>query len=176
MRNLEESLFWEVFYRHDVVRSELARLFNVSAATISRSVSVFLTKQLVVKRERQISCADAGLPYLQINPQLAYVAGIEFDRDRITVVMTDMGANLLGRGAVAASSRNPVAKTLRRLPHSGSNRAGGRGSAQWSNGRIGAGHTGTLDVENGLCLDWEGAAHWRGVNCGRRCARPSTNK
>src|SRR5438552_19167130 len=32
MRNLEESLFWEIFYRYQVVRSELARVFEVSAA------------------------------------------------------------------------------------------------------------------------------------------------
>jgi predicted NBD/HSP70 family sugar kinase len=30
--------------------------------------------------------------------------------------------------------------------------------------RIGVGHTGRIDVENGLCLDWEGTAHWRRIN------------
>jgi len=30
--------------------------------------------------------------------------------------------------------------------------------------RIGVGHTGTLDVENGVCMDWEGVPHWRRVN------------
>ncbi len=101
---------------------------------------------------------------LQVNPALAYVAGIEIDRDRITAVITDMTGNLLGRSAVAATARNPVRKTLKdcrevvRTAFADAGRVPGRLA------RIGVGHTGMLDVENGLCLDWEGVPHWRRVN------------
>ena len=62
MRNLEESLFWEILYRHQAVRSELARLFDVSAATISRSAGVLLAKHLIVETgaTKGVTWAAAG--------------------------------------------------------------------------------------------------------------------
>lgn len=162
MRNLEESLFWEVLYRHQAVRSELARLFDVSAATISRSAGVLLAKHLIVETGATKASRGRRPALLQLNPELAHVAGIEIDRDRITAVVTDMAGNLHGRGAIAASARNPVGKTLRdcrkamRIALSDAGRV--------SISRIGVGLGGTLDVENGVCMEWEGVPHWRRVN------------
>jgi len=164
MRNLEESLFWEIFYRRQVVRSELAQLFNVSAATISRSAGALLSRRLIVETGVTSSSRGRRPTLLQINPALAHVAGVEIDRDRITAVVTDMAGNLLGRGATGASSRHPMRRTLRdcrtavRIAVADANPRGCRLS------RIGVGHTGTLDVENGVCMDWEGVPHWRRVN------------
>jgi predicted NBD/HSP70 family sugar kinase len=164
MRSLEESLFWEIFYRHQAVRLELARLFDVSAATMSRSATVLLAKQLIIESGGTSSSRGRRAALLQVNPELAHVAGIEIDRDQITAVITDMTGNLLGRSAVAATARNPVRKTLKdcrdavRAAFADAGRVPGRVA------RIGVGHTGMLDVENGLCLDWEAAPHWRHVN------------
>ena len=163
MRNLEESLFWEIFYRHQAVRSELARLFAVSAATISRSASVLLSKQLIIETGATSPSRGRRPALLQVNPELAHVAGIEIDRDRITAVVTDMAGNLLGRSAVAATARNPVRKTLKDCQQAVRS-AVADGRVPGGLARIGVGHTGTLDVENGLCLDWEGVPHWRRVN------------
>jgi predicted NBD/HSP70 family sugar kinase len=164
MRSLEESLFWEIFYRHQAVRLELARLFDVSAATMSRSATVLLAKHLIIESGGTSSSRGRRAALLQVNPELAHVAGIEIDRDQITAVITDMTGNLLGRSAVAATARNPVRKTLKdcrdavRAAFADAGRVPGRVA------RIGVGHTGMLDVENGLCLDWEAAPHWRHVN------------
>jgi predicted NBD/HSP70 family sugar kinase len=164
MRNLEEALFWEILYRHRAVRSELARLFDVSAATISRSAGVLLAKHLILETGATSSSRGRRPALLQVNPKLAHVAGIEIDRDRITAVVTDMGGNLLGRGAIAASALNPVRRTLqdcRKALRIAQADAGGR---RIPVARIGVGLGGTLDVENGLCMEWEGAPHWRRVN------------
>jgi hypothetical protein len=103
MRSLEESLFWEIFYRHQAVRSEMARLFDVSAATMSRSAAVLLAKHLIIESGGTSSSRGRRPALLQVNPALAHVAGIEIDRDRITAVITDMTGNLIGRSAVAAT-------------------------------------------------------------------------
>ena len=164
MRNLEESPFWEIFYRRQVVRSELAQLFDVSAATISRSAVVLLSKKLIVETGATSSSRGRRPTLLHVNPELGHFAGVEIDRDRITAVVTDMAGNLLGRSSTAASARHPVRRTLRdcrnvvRIAVTDTNRHSCRLS------RIGVGHTGTLDVEHGLCLDWEGVPHWRRVN------------
>ncbi len=162
MRNLEESLFWEILYRGQAVRSELARIFDVSAATISRSAGVLLAKQLVVETGAGKAVRGRRPALLQLNPELAHVAGIEIDRDKITAVVTDLAGNLQGRGAMAASAASPVAKTLRdcrkalRIALSDAGRVGVS--------RIGVGLGGTLDVENGVCVEWEGVPHWRRVD------------
>ncbi|MBZ5595240.1 MAG: ROK family protein [Acidobacteriia bacterium] len=164
MRSLEESLFWEIFYRHQAVRSELARLFDVSAATMSRSTAVLLAKHLVVESGGTSSSRGRRPALLQVNPALAYVAGIEIDRDRVTAVITDMTGNLLGRSGVAATASNPVRKTLKDCREAVRAAFADAGRVPGQLARIGVGHTGMLDVENGLCLDWEGAPHWRRVN------------
>lgn len=162
MRNLEESLFWEILYRHQAVRSELARLFEVSAATISRSAGVLLGKHLIVETGATKASRGRRPALLQLNPELAHVAGIEIDRDRITAVVTDMAGNLRGRGAIAASASNPVGKTLRDCRKAMRIALADAGRVVIS--RIGVGLGGTLDVENGVCMEWEGVPHWRRIN------------
>jgi N-acetylglucosamine repressor len=163
MRNLAEALFWEIFYRREAVRAELAELFQVSAATVSRAAGVLLAKRLIMEIGAPAAPRGRRPALLQVNPGLAYVGGIEMDRDRITAVVTDLGGNLLGRGATAASPGNPVETTLRdgaKVLRVAMKDAGLR---QMQLARIGVGHTGMLDVQKGLCLEWEGASHWRGV-------------
>lgn len=162
MRNLEESLFWEIFYRHEVVRSDLARIFNVSAATISRSVSELLSKRLVIETGATPPYRGRRPALLLVNPYLAYAAGLELDRDRITAVITDMSGTLKGRGALPASPRQTVEgilKTCRKAFEIALHDASLESSQI---ARIGVGHTGTVDVQNGICLDWEQVPHWRG--------------
>ena len=164
MRSLEESLFWEIFYRRQAVRSELAHFFEVSAATMSRSSAVLLAKHLVSESGGTSSSRGRKPTLLQVNPALAYVAGIEIDRDRITAVITDISGNLLGRSAIAATARNPVRKTLKDCQTVLRGAVADARRVRGQVARIGVGHTGMLDVQNGLCLDWEGVPHWRGVN------------
>src|ERR1700722_8801126 len=161
MRNLEESLFWEIFYRHEVVRADLARLFNVSAATISRSVGVLLAKKLAIEVGVANPYRGRHPALLCINPQLAYVAGLELDRDRVTAVITDLSGMLLGRGAVASAPQNSVERTLKDCRRALETALHDAGLEIGQLARIGVGHTGTLDVQNGICLDWERMPHWR---------------
>jgi predicted NBD/HSP70 family sugar kinase len=163
MRSLAESLFWEIFYRREAVRGELAQLLHVSAATISRAVSVLLATNLVVETSAPAGPRGRRPTLLGINPKLAYVGGIEMDRDRITAVVTDLEGNLLGRGAVSAVPGNRVDDTIRRTAQALKIALKDARLSAGKLARIGLGHTGVLDVERGLCLDWEGAEHWRGV-------------
>ena len=163
MRSLEESLFWEIFYRREVVRGDLARLFDVSAATISRSANVLLSKSLVIETGAATPNRGRRPALLQLNPQLAYVAGLELDRDRITAVITDLQGNLIGRGALSHNAGDSVANTLKACGKALQIALADGDMEETQVARIGIGHTGTLDVQNGICLDWERVPHWRGV-------------
>ena len=163
MRSLDKSLFWEIFYHHEVVRADLARVFNVSAATISRSVSVLLSKHLVVETGATLPCRGRRPGLLLVNPRLGYVAGLELDRDRITAVITDVSSALLGRGAVPANPHNSVGNTLKDCRKAFDIALGDAGLDFSQIARLGVGHAGSLDVQNGICLDWERIPHWQGV-------------
>jgi predicted NBD/HSP70 family sugar kinase len=164
MRSLEKSLFWETFYRRQVARSELARLFEVSAATVSRSTAILVAKRMVIELGGTEVARGRRPILLQLNPELACIAGIEIDRDRITAVVTDLAGRLLGRSAISASARNPIEKTLGDCRRALNAAFVDAGRPRKQIARVGVGHTGVLDVENGLCLDWEAVPHWRRVN------------
>lgn len=163
MRSLAESLFWEVFYRREALRSQLASALHVSAATISRAVGTLVSKGLVIETGAPSGSRGRRPTLLKINPCLAYVGGIEMDRDRTTAVVTDLEGNLLGRGALDGGPGKQVDDTLRDAACALdiAMKDAGLGGAQLA--RIGVGHTGMLDVNQSLCLDWDGAPHWRGV-------------
>ncbi len=163
MRTLEEALFWEIFYGRQAIRSELARFFHVSSATISRTVSVLIDRQLVVEAGSSSSTRGRRPIVLQVNPALAFLGGVEFDRDRVVAVITDLRGNLLGRGAVATGARDGVATNLEKARHALDVALDDAALDKPQLARIGVGHTATLDVEHGLCLDWQGVPHWQGL-------------
>src|SRR5581483_8269977 len=152
------------FYRRHAMRSELAILFDVSAATMSRAAAVLLAKRLLIESGGTGSSRWRTPPLIKNNPVLAHLAGVEIDRDRITAVVTDMTGTLLGRSAVPATARNPVRKVLRDCRDAVRAASADAGLLTRRVARIGVGHTGMLDVKNGICLDWEGVPHWRGVD------------
>lgn len=156
MRNLEESLFWEIFYRRQATRSALEHEFNVIAATISRSADLLLSKRLIIETGTTVSFRGRPPALLQINPELAEVGGLELDRDRITAVVTDMTGNLQGRGAVEVSPSNPVARTLRDCQQALRMALSDAGVSRARLSRMGVGYTGRLDVQSGVRLHWEG--------------------
>jgi glucokinase len=141
----------------------MARLFNVSAATISRSVGVLLSKKLAIEVGVTNPYRGRHPALLCVNPLLAYVAGLELDRDRVTAVITDLSGTLLGRGAVASAPQHSVEKTLKDCRKALETALSDAGLGIDQLARIGVGHTGTLDVQNGICLDWEQMPHWRGA-------------
>jgi predicted NBD/HSP70 family sugar kinase len=163
MRNLEESIFWEVFFRHYAVRSDFVRDFATSVPSVSRAVQRLLGEELLIETGATISTRGRRPTLLRVNPDLAVVGGIEFDRDQITAVVTNCDGTLLGRGVVATALADPVPASSRRCREA-------LGIAQTDAGlnasklaRIGVGHTGVLDCERGVCLNWNQMPHWRNI-------------
>lgn len=164
MRNLEEALFWEVFFGREALRSDLARTFDVSAATVSRSAGLLLARQMIVEKGVSLPYRGRRPSLLQINPDLARVAGVEIDRDRATAVVADMAGTLLGRGAIPIGPENSIACVLTACQRALAVALVDAGLAASELARIGVGHTGTLDVEKGICLEWQGVPHWCNVS------------
>lgn len=163
MRSLEESIFWELFFGHHALRSDLARQFTMSPATVSRAVNSLLKVNLIVETGGPFSARGRKPTQLVINPQLAYLGGIEFDRNRITAVVTSCDGNLLGRGCVKTSEQDPVQRNVRRCREALEIALDDAGLERASLARVCVGHTGKLEPGRGICLGWDGIPHWESV-------------
>jgi N-acetylglucosamine repressor len=163
MRNLDEAIFWEIFFRRDVLRSDLARTFKISPATVSRSVSLLMSHQMVIEQSAPPPFRGRRPAQLGINPDIARVAGIEIDRDRATAVVTDMAGGLLGRGAVDLDPRLCVDSILAACHRAFEIALDDAGLKPKQIDRVGVGQTGMLDVEKGICLEWQGIPQWQGL-------------
>lgn len=163
MKSIEESVFWEVFHRSRVLRSELATKLGVSPPTISRSLETLAECGLISESSAVVSRRGRRPGELHVNPDMARMLGLEIDRDHITAVVTDMGGELLGRASARYTPLNNLVGAMdaaRKLAGVALEDAGietGRVN------RVGVGHTGVLNLESGMCLSWGGMPEWKNV-------------
>jgi len=160
---LEELIFWHIYDRQHCLRRDLSDRFGLSAATISRAVTLLLEEELVAETVSGAACPGRKPQVLQVNPQLADLLGLEIDLDRVTAAVTDMSGTLLGRGAVGCDAQQGLEKVLE-----ASQEAVGRGLSDAGVSRqqikhLGVGHPGDLDLERGVCVSWANAPAWKGV-------------
>ncbi len=161
-RSFNELVFWRIFDQPYCQRGEIGEHFEVSAATVSRTLQILLEKQLVVETLSRHVAPGRQPRLLAVNPKLAALLGIEVDLDRVTAVTTDMAGTLLGRGSVrcdvstgietmlaAARKAAAVALADAEIPASGIR-------------HLGVGHPGLLDSD-GVCVSWANAPGWRHI-------------
>ncbi|MEK7405254.1 MAG: ROK family protein [Acidobacteriota bacterium] len=160
---LEELVFWYIYDRQHCLRSELTDHFSVSAATVSRAVTLLLDKELVVEAGTHATAPGRRPHVLEVNPKLATLAGLEIDVDRVTAVVTDMAGTLLGRGAVRCDAHQGLEKVLEASQEAVRQALADAGVPLGEVRHLGAGHPGNLDLEHGLCLFWPNVAGWRSV-------------
>ena len=148
MRLLEESIFWEIFFRRQLRRSDLARCFHVSKPTVSRAADSLIEKGLLV--EAAVSAARRGRrpALLCVAPDSGCFGGIEIDRNRVTCAVADWGGSLLGRSTTASDLLGPpdllaatCETTLRRALEDAGLDAGqlsgiGVGCASWARSQL----------------------------------------
>src|SRR5262249_3948221 len=98
MRELNERIVLGLLRQEGPIsRAELARRSNLSRSTISSIIANLLTAGLV--RETGIGDSNGGRrPILiEFNYQSAFVVGIELGNTTLTVLLTDLAANVLRR-------------------------------------------------------------------------------
>jgi predicted NBD/HSP70 family sugar kinase len=161
-RTFNELVFWRVFDHPYCQRGDLGEHFDVSAATISRTLQTLVEKHLVVESVSRSAAPGRQPRLLTVNPELAILLGIEIDLDRLTAVVTDMAGTLLGRGSLpydVNAGLNPMLAAAKKaavvaLEDAGRPRAEIR--------HLGVGHPGMMDSD-GVCMSWANAPGWRHV-------------
>jgi len=98
MRELNERIVLELLRQNGPIsRAELARRSNLSRSTVSSIIANLLAAGLV--RETGIGDSNGGRRPIMIefNYQSSFVVGIDLGNTALTVLLTDLAANVLGR-------------------------------------------------------------------------------
>ncbi|MGC8794542.1 MAG: ROK family protein [Bryobacteraceae bacterium] len=160
---LEEAVFWSVFYGREVSRTALVAEFGVSPPTISRAVRRLLGRGLLSEAGATISARGRHPGLLRVNPHLALLLGLEIDRDRVRAAVTDFAGTPLGHATAACDARGSLQAALVACRQTAAQALEAAGVSLERIAHIGVGHTGTLDLESGVCLGWDGSPQWSHV-------------
>jgi len=159
----EEFVFWHIYDCQHCLRADLADRFGVSPATMSRAVALLLDSELVVETAAAGGGVGRKPHWLQVNPKLATLLGLEIDVDRVTAVVTDMSGLLLGRGAAQCDAHQGLEVVLRASQEAVRGALADSGVPRREIRHLGAGHPGDLDLNQGICTFWPSVRGWRNV-------------
>jgi predicted NBD/HSP70 family sugar kinase len=160
---LEEVIFWYVFDRPFCLRSDLGRQFGISPATVSRAVSALIDAGLLIENSAEVVSLGRKPQSLRINPQLAFLLGLDIQLDGVLAVVTDIAGTLLGRGAVRCNAEQGVDAVLRASLKAADAALEDAEIPRTEIRHLGVGHSGDLDTETGVCVSWPNAPNWKSV-------------
>lgn len=160
---LEELIFWHVFDRPLSLRTDLSHKFGISPATVSRAVSALVAGGLLVESSTEVASPGRRPQSLRINPELAVLLGLDIQLDGVLAVVTDVTGALLGRGAVRCDAGEGVEVVIRAALEAAKKALHDAGIARSQIRHLGVGHSGDLDLSQGVCVSWANAPTWKSV-------------
>ncbi|TPG20408.1 ROK family transcriptional regulator [Sphingomonas koreensis] len=103
----QRVVFQEIRTQKRVTRTELANITGLTKPTIVNVSRHLLQAGLIVEAER--ASLGRGQPawVLELNPDGAYSAGLNIDRDHMTLVALDLGGQIRGRVSTETSFASP---------------------------------------------------------------------
>jgi predicted NBD/HSP70 family sugar kinase len=160
---LEDLIFWYVFDRPSCLRNDLGHQFDISLATVSRAVSALLEHDLLIESSSEVAAPGRKPQSLRINPNLAVLLGLDIQLEGVLAVVTDMAGTLLGRGAVRCNAEQGVDAVLRASLKAADAALEDADIPREQIRHIGVGHSGDLDIKNGVCVSWANAPSWKSI-------------
>lgn len=158
--------------RGSASRIELARAFGMNPSTISVTVSSLLEGGMVRELPSGAERARAGTGRpevgLEVRPEATHLLGLEFDREQLNAVITDLVGTVVHRTSAdlrraddADACLKTLIRTARRLVH----RAAEAGRPVEG---VGVGAPGRVDFRWGTASGYPGIAGWDEVPVRRR--------
>jgi len=145
------------------MRNDLGRRFGISPATTSRAVAELIANGLLLETSADVASPGRKPQLLQVNPQMAVLLGLDIQLDGVLAVVTDIAGTLLGRGAVPCHADDGVDVVVRASLTAAERALGDAEIPRAKIHRLGVGHSGDLDIQNGVCVFWANAPNWRSV-------------
>jgi len=103
----QRVVFQEIRTRKRVTRNELAAVTGLTKPTIVNVSRQLLQTGLIVEAERQTRGRGQPAWVLELNPDGAYAAGLNIDRDHLTLVVLDLGGEIRGRVSAEIGFASP---------------------------------------------------------------------
>lgn len=146
-----------------ISRAELAIATGLTPAAISKIVGGLLEAGLVI--ESGYTASGGGRPRVRlgINPEAAYVIGVDLARSGICAALVNLDGLILRRYSVASTLAHPIDVTVARLIDLLDELMQDTGPDRTKIAGIGIGAPGPLSVRNGVILSPPNFAGWRDV-------------
>ncbi|WP_202080868.1 ROK family transcriptional regulator [Caldalkalibacillus salinus] len=152
MKQMNKTLILDIIRTHGPIsRAEIAKMTKLTPPTVTNLVKDLLSTGMVVEGERMNSTGGRKAINLQINPTAYYVIGVNVGVSKVSVVVTDLMANVVVESSSAlqhvSSDRimDVVVETIRRCMQSS------RVKADKFMG-IGVGMHGLVNAEEGVAV------------------------
>ena len=118
MRHINaRELFWLLRANSPCSRADLVRLSGLSAPTVSATVEHLEKRGLVTTLGLGASAGGRPPGLLSLNPECAYVAGLEITSSDIRVALADLEGNRVGKWTSRLPSRETPEKVVEALAH-----------------------------------------------------------
>lgn len=105
----QRVVFQEIRTHQRVTRTELANMTGLTKPTIVNVSRQLLQAGLIVEAERATRGRGQPAWVLELNPDGAYSAGLNIDRDHLTLVALDLSGQIRGRVSTETSFASPAA-------------------------------------------------------------------
>ena len=149
MQTLEEATFWKIYTSQMCLRHDLSDWLAVSMPSVSRAVESLLTHRLIVEARPAVTKRGRKPHFLQVNPKLATLLGIEIDRNYVTAVVTDMAGVLLGRGSIPCVAQQGAEAVVKAAKRAIRKALGDAGATFKQVSHVGVGDPGGIDLKTG---------------------------
>ncbi|MBN2323251.1 MAG: ROK family transcriptional regulator [Spirochaetes bacterium] len=83
--------------KNPISRAEIARLSNLTPATVSRVVTELLKRKILRERGPGVSIGGRRPVLIEFNPEAFYLAGIDLGITKVTGVIIDLHGNILSK-------------------------------------------------------------------------------
>lgn len=103
----QRVVFQEIRTHKRVTRTELATMTGLTKPTIVNLSRQLLQAGLIVEAERETRGRGQPAWVLELNPKGAYAAGLNIDRDHLTLVVLDLAGEIRGRVSAEISFASP---------------------------------------------------------------------
>jgi predicted NBD/HSP70 family sugar kinase len=163
VHRLEDLIFWHVFDRPSCLRNDLGHQFDISLATVSRAVSALLEQDLLIESSSEVPTPGRRPQSLRVNPKLAVLLGLDIQLDGVLAVITDVAGTLLGRGSVRCNAESGADAVVRAGLRAAQAALEDADIPRPEIRHLGVGHSGDLDIKNGVCVSWANAPSWKSI-------------
>ena len=144
-------------------RGQIAEELDLNQATVSILVNALVRKKIVIEAGQSPSRGGRRSALIELNPEVACSAGVEFEGSHIWAVLTDYCGKILKKKRRSTGKNIPRENMIKKIISIISDIIPAPGEKSPPVSGIGVGLPGLIDKEKGVSLFYTGLDNWKDV-------------